>query len=507
MEATRVEAHDEYLLRLSERLHVVATARKKTRYGRMDRIDDASLLRRLPGALAATLRELVAGEDLERAERDDQLVAPLLAAVAGRLLREQLVATLVEDYGLERVAAEACEECEAQGHEAAAAYCLVVLCQKTDRDETPPDGREPQRHYGLDVGADGFAERLAWWARTVARHLASSAEEFRAIVAEAEQFELTRLRALVSYDRAFDDVADALCDHLADVLMGGPRLEDMSLATAVAIEPVGGAYVFQSPLRAWVRTSANNARPYDTDAIDGEVAAPSQAGEAIDDTEPLYERHVRWLAELRATRDVLQSAIDFAERIDQLAAEHVPDTPDDAKRFGRFRAALMSVVQELAVEQSSFDEMLSYLAQAMKKGERRRVVAILSLRSDSLDEPVVEHIAGRLRAIAASRDAPKPQLVMKVDAALGEHVPQARLSELHRLRDDSRYRATATADRVEVLDSLPARVSDLASIGAAFAKPMKVRTVIATRGQARRELAAVDKLFETGFWRYARKVR
>jgi hypothetical protein len=66
---------------------------------------------------------------------------------------------------------------------------------------------------------------------------------------EFREGKIDTLKSLVRIRDA--DVLDALADPLA-ALISGPRLDDMSLESIREERADGSAYVFQSPLKAWV---------------------------------------------------------------------------------------------------------------------------------------------------------------------------------------------------------------------------------------------------------------
>lgn len=502
----RDELSSERVLRLCRKHDIVAAARKRTRYHNTDRIDDADVQDRLLARLEALERDAGQRERPGLMAESDDVVAHALAFEAGRILREHLVATLRDTYELERIASDVCARAGIPGRACQIGYCLVVLCQKRDPPRRPAHGGPPERSYQLDLGEAGFGERLVSWAERVASNFATWAAMYGTILDEAERCEITTLRRMIPLARRHDDIADVLADHLTDVLIAGPPLEEMSLNAAVEFEPHGGAYVFQSPLTRWVRTSTSRVGVRGTYTLDPDDPPPEPPGDDADEApdDGLYEKHVAWLAGLRATREVLSAVIDYAERIARLAGEHTPDSNDDAARFARFRIGLERVIGQLGDERRAFDPMLAYVLIAMRPAGKRRCVAILSLRSTSLDFHVVDRIVHRMRDIADGDVPQLENLVTQATTAPRELVPGSRVNELKRVRNLDNHRVIALAELKRLLDDLPGTVEGLADIAAGvLPKPITRRAVAATRHQVSVELAAVDELCARVFRRYA----
>lgn len=494
---------------LCERHAIVATARARTRYElNRDRggIDDDELLRQL----------LLHGWQLTRdiAPRgrviSDETLAQELLAEAMRVLRRLLVATLCRDHDLHAVTERACGDAAIGGREAQVAYCLTVLCQKQDRPRSPSGGGPKARRYELDVGAEDFDDRLAAWATTVAGNLRDGAATYAAIHDEAMQSTTTALRSLLPLGARLDDVADVLALKLSR-LFTGLALEEMGLEAAREHEPAGNEYVFQLPIRAWARIVAGNEAlppvPVDPDAgargAEPTVDEP-EPGALSDEVFALLIERVRELARTRGVLEHVTARVDeLLERADGVA----PANARDAALYKRFRAELAAVADDLHRERMRFGPMLAYVLLAPRRAPKRRLMAILSLRSDTLDARVVKHIAGRMRTILDSGAPPSAALVALADQAPRALVPANRAAELDRLRADGAYRTATLADLGRLLDGLPPSVHGLASISALVPGRTSAGSVATTRGQLADELHAVDPIFRRIFGRYAMSCR
>jgi hypothetical protein len=501
-----VEDPRDRAMRICDERRILAIAREKTRCWQPDVVSDAAILHLLSSHLQdQQLAAVTDGRAGPMAESDD-FVATALATEAKRVLRDHLVTVLVDRYDLGQIAADACSRAGIVGREPQLAYCLVVLCQKRDRPRSPAGGGPRQRAYNLDVGESGFPDQLRDWAAAVAANLRADSGTYAAIQDEADRCEVATLRRLIPVSRADDDVADAAADRVTDLLMGGQRLEHMSLAAARAIEPMPGEYVFQSPLPRWVRTTVGRIVRPPSEELDPGSDALSVGDEpdvaALARAEG-HRRLVSRVAGLAATRDLLSAAWASAAALEQKAATMRFANAEESLLFQRFRAELAAVADELRNEQRSFAGMLAYLMLAMRKSAKRQTVAILSLRRNTLDRGVVAHIAGQLRAVVTGDSPPTPALIAKAESAPRALVPANRGKELRRLRDDARHRAVTFAGLGRLLDELPPVIGDLTAIGAAVPGAMTASAVGTTRGQALAELTAVDKWFGRSFRRYA----
>lgn len=498
----------ELALARCERDGAIAEARARTRVS-ADIIDDEAVLRGVRAQLEA--RAKAGGVNV--CEAGSRVMARELSKAATGVLRDRLVTTLRDDYDLPAIAAAACKRAKIMGREEQLAYCLVVLCQKADVPRSS-SGEPPTRHYRLDVGAADFPEQLRTWADTVAGNLAAWSEDYAKIHDEADRYVTTTLRALVWIDRR-DDVASVIAERVSAFVREGERLEDMNLARARAVGPIGREYVFQSRLPSWVRTIATRKAPWESDAfgdaepivgkvdehdLEDDAIDPPPVDGVLDDT---YRDLVRRIAALEGTRGVLGAAIERAIDLEARLEQWWLANPDHRDLILRVRAELLHVADRLGEERRAFGGMLAYMLLALRHANTRRRVAILSLRMDALEPEVVEHIATRMRTVVGTEDPPPPSLVTRTASATGDLVRANRLAELKDLRDDAVYRRRRLAELRLELDELAPMVSGVAGIAAALSAKMTPHTVTVTRGQAATELGAVDAMFGRAFRRYA----
>ena len=432
------------------------------------------------------------------------------------LPRDRLVTTLVERFDLPAVAAEACRRAGTPDRADAVAYCLVVLTDKPDPARSSA-GEPAKRTYELDMEADDFAERLRAWAQTIAANLRDAAGDYEAIHDEFDRYEIATLRSLVRL-RTADDVIVAIADKLVAVLTGGQRLEDMTLELALESEPFGAEYVFQTPLRQWIATSAKRMVAPDTDPLD--VHEETIIGRTEHDERSEYEREidvrgeldldvyrelVDRVARLADTKNLLPDVIERVERgLDRDAARSRLASGPDTTLFARVRAELTHVCDELRTEQRAFGAMLAYIVLAMRSAPGLQGVTILSLRLAWLERAVIDHIAARMRAVIGDPRQPTPVLIGQTrSAAKDRGVSARRVRALEGLGQAPDDRGRELRPVVALLAALPATVDDVAAIGAALPKPMAASTVTTTRGDAVTELTAVDVWFGRAFRRYA----
>lgn len=475
---------------------IIATARKAARYPRVDRITDAQLERRLH----AFAKPYAGGPD-------DGEFRGRLAIEAGRLVRDALVTTLVKDHALEEVAAGACRRAGIPGSEPQVAYCLVMLCQK--QDPVRSINGSLRRTYALDVGDEGFGEQLLHWADVISANVRDCGEDHRAIVDEAEDFEITTLRGFVRRFTSRDDVIDVLADRLSATLTGGPALEDMTLATARTDEPHGGDYVFQSHLGQWIETTVKRvlAREPSRSANDADISVLPSASAPLGSGEEHHDELVRLVAALRPTRKLLADASGLAELALDRSASRSLEADEASEQLQRVRSELVFIADGLRDERRLFGQMLAYVVLGFAQAPNRHAVAILSLRADWLEEAVRRDIAQRMRSVVEGDDQPVPALVVKAeDASTRGRIPRDRLRELRRLRQDLPYRASEFVRIQTILDVLPAVVgSSSKEIAAAAPDQLVQGSVRAARYQAAKELGAVDPVFERAFRRYTQR--
>lgn len=425
--------------------------------------------------------------------------------------RDRLVTTLVQEFDLLGVAAEACRRGGIEGREQQVAYCLVVLSAKAD--PVRASSRRPAaRTYGLDVDDHDFARRLQAWAAQIVNNLRDWATAYEAIHDEFDRYEITTLRSLIRV-RTGDDVIDAIADKLAAVLTGGQRLEDMTVELARETVLTGAEYVFQSPLSRWVMTGAVRAAPWDSDPIGArEEAKEGSDGwtdvvDAIDRRDELdldvYRELVDRVARLADTQSLLPATIAHVEGLERQAARSRLAAAGDATLFQRLRAELAHVSDELGREQRAFGAMLAYVVLAMRSAPALQGVTILSLRVASLERAVVDHITGRMHAVIDDEHQPTPSLISRTRDAVAEGVSHRRLAALERLRDLPDSRAAELLAVARLLDALPPTVADVAAIGAALPSRISAGNVATSRGHAAKELTAVDAWFGRAFRRYA----
>ena len=457
--------------------------------------------------------------DLSERERENRIaVLHEEGREVGSAARRALITTLVESYELRRVAVDACRKAGISGRAEQVAYCLVALCQKADPVRSSASGQPGSRTYGLDVGAADFAERLGTWADIVARNLSDWAATYAAIHEEADRFEITTIRSLIRVQD--DDLRDVIADKLTTVLtVGAPRLEEMTLAHARDDEPIRTAYVFQSPLARWVAVSARRQQAWTTERLDAYVESIDE--QLVDRVETMegdadrahrqelsdevYRALVHRIAAVAQTRDLLSVAMREAERVEQEAAllSRHGDLADSSQ-FQRVRAELAYVLDDLHGEQRAFGNMLAYIMLAMGPSPNRQLVAILSLRSSSLEPTVNEHITARMHAVLKDAQSPVPSLIVKASVASRNSVPANRAKELTRMRDDRDYRSSRGGDLAALLDRLPLRVAKIDSaLEALTGRALAPATVRSIRSQVVSELTAVDTAFGRAYRRYA----
>ena len=314
-----------------------------------------------------------------------------------------------------------------------------------------------------------------------------------------------------------DDVIVAIADKLVTVLTGGQRLEDMTLELARESEPFGAEYVFQSPLRQWIATSAKRmVAPY-TDPL--EAHEETITGRAAHDERSEYEREIDLrgevvldvyralvdrVARLADTKNLLPEVIERVEKLDRDAARSGLASGPDTTLFARVRAELTHVCDELHTEQRAFGAMLAYIVLAMRSAPGLQGVTILSLRLAWLERAVIDHIAAQMRAVIGDQQQPTPVLVGQTRSAEKDRgVSARRVKALERLREAPDARATELRPVVALLAALPATLDDVAAIGPALPTPMTTSTITTTRGDAVTELTAVDVWFGRAFRRYA----
>jgi len=458
------------------------------------------------------LRAYIASEtrrpDSPLAGTDDEAFAYALANEAARILRDCLVTTLVTDYDLTSIVAEACAWAGAVGSEAQVAYCLVVLCQKADPPRSSKGGPR-LRTYRLDVGDESFPAQLRFWAETIAGNLVAWGKMYETIHAEADRYVTASLRELVRIDRR-DDVVRALADKISGYVGEGERLADMSLDRARAVPPIGREYVFQSLLPHWVARIARRKVSHQAASLAGReevVVADDDADTPLDECvelanemrEDFHRALVRHIARLRGSRGLLRAAIDRASDLDAQLARLRTANPDDEALILRMRAALLHVADGLGEEQRSLAGMLAYIVLAMSKAEKRQRVAILSLRDEVLERVVIDHIATRMRAVVGDDNPPSPGLIRKTTVAA---VPDNRRKELERLRDDHRFRRSRFVALRSLLDGLPPCVSGVPGLASAMPGKVSLSSVTTTRHDAASELTAVDPVFGRVFRRF-----
>jgi hypothetical protein len=336
---------------------------------------------------------------------------------------------------------------------------------------------------------------------------------YEAIHDEFDRYEITTLRGLIHVSTG-DDVIVSLADKLGAVLAGGQRLEDMSLDLARETERYGAEYVFQSPLSRWVATGVKRAVPWDTDPIEPheeEIEGSKGWDEVVREIDlrneldlDAYRELVDRVAGLADTKSLLLEAIERIDRLDRVAASSRLASAADLKLFQRLRAELTYVSDALRMEQREFGGMIAYIVLAMRAAPRLQGVTILSLRVAALERAVVDHIAGRMRAVIGDERQPTPKLVVRTkDAAAHAGVPKNRVKALERLREAPEARARELADVAALLAALPATVDDIAAIGAAMPQAMSASGVTTYRGHAVAELSAVEPWFGRSFRRYA----
>jgi hypothetical protein len=427
--------------------------------------------------------------------------------------RKQLVDRLVSEFDLRGLAATACERNGVSGREEAVAYCVVVLTRKADRPRTSSETGEAKLTYDLDPDKAGFRGRLAEWADNVARHLAQWEEVYTRIQDEADAFDIATLRGMIRTDRgtSVDDLIDNFAQHIAEVLAGAPRIEQMTLERVVEDEPARNEYAFHSPLDQWVRTIAGRLFGRFVASLEAQGSA-LEGGDVHDESEARHDDALRafrelieMVAELAETRTLLADVLEHAERLETALAAPRPTSREAASALAIVRAHLAYVVDDLMTERRAHRGMLAYLALAMRTSPQLQCVAILSLRTALIEQAVIDAFAETMHSILQDEHEPKPVLVAATRrAADADRIPRARAHALERISTAQVDRAAEVAVVVGRLTGLPPTVPDIRAIGPFVGSTYGV--VKQQRSVALKELTAVDKLFGRGFGRYAMRI-
>jgi hypothetical protein len=425
-----------------------------------------------------------------------QQKARVAGASAGRTW---LVETLLGDYDLLKVVADACRGAGIGGQEERVAYCLIQLCQKRD------PRRAGGERYGLVLGEDEFPGRLGHWAATIAGNLRDWSDTYAAIHDEAESFQITTLRRLVQRSVRDDDEVDRMADLLVDLFARMAPLGAMNLEEARSGVPLAGnEYVFQSPLLNWVATIARrraprieSADPLPLSSLDAFAPADNPPGVAREELQAAFVRQIRDVAESVVP---LQDAVARTQTLEQAVAKLQPLGSDDAAFLVRLRAELTYMSDELHLEQRSLDPMLAYILLGMGSAPKLQRVALLSLLGE---REVAEHLTARLEAIVSAGAAPAPRLVNMAERAIADGVPARRARTLQHLRDDHAARAQTYAALRLLLTELPPTAGDIDAIQAAMSGSPARSSITRLRSTAASELAAIDPVFGRVFRRFA----
>lgn len=481
---------------------LVRQARNSTRYWETDRIDDEAILEQLGDVIVQRVDESARKREPSLLMRDADFVADILADEARRMLRHQLVMTLITRYRLFNLVAESCRQADMEGWEPQLTYCLVVLCQRP----TPRRGAERVgTRAGLVVGEPAFPDELARWARIVIANLRGWADRYTWIQDEAEYYAIDTLRELIGrrYD---DDAADLLADRLSVVIASSERIENMSLDLARAVTSSPGDYVFQEPLSRWVAARSMRAMPPATVEL-GELEREGVAAPAEPDKDELnwaigddLVARVRGLSE---SHGHLPDLIRIAEQLERQAGGLRLTKRADSMFVQRFRAELAYVTDEMRAEERSVSQLLAYLVIALRRAVRRQAVAVLSLRVEAVDSRVRASMAKEVQNLLERREPPVPSLIAKVARAPKNKVPRNRLASLVLLTETHEARDRAFDEIVLRFDAMPETVNDVRSIAAAVPGGMSVRQMLVVRNQVFDELAAVDPVIGRLYRRYA----
>lgn len=405
--------------------------------------------------------------------------------------RGRLIDRLAGEFDLAQVAADACARNGVPERGDQVAYCLVVQAMKD----------------GLDPDDPEFRRLLASRAAETAVNLRDWGAAYEDIQDEADRYELETLRSL-SRARTSDDVVTRVADELAAILAGSPRLDEMSLPYLREAAPAGNQYVFQSPLPGWVTLAIKRRTPWDADPLDEHAHEPGKwdAPDEIETATRVRELALRALVErvaaLARSRGLLAAAIDRANALEGGLAEQAPPSREDLAALTQVRAEIVHVLDGLRNEQRRLPGMLAYVVLALRNARNLQRVSILSLREESIDRLVVDHMASTMRAIVVDEMEPKPALIASTrQAAERRAVPRARVKALEEVRAAPTRRGSLLAPVVRRLDELPAAVADLAAIAACEATTTRI--VAVNRSSAAAELTAVDQWFGRVFKRYA----
>lgn len=440
-----------------------------------------------------------------------------------RMVESLLAERLVTELGLLSIAQQACTSAGIEGREQQVAYCAIVLAGKRDPARSRR-GAPAEQTYRMDPEAHDFPARLQARCREIAKNLRIWGPTYEAIHDEADHYEITTLRRMVGAVRG-DDIVEDLATKLTAVLAGGPRLDEMSVELAREEGAAPNDYVFQRPLRNWVRTAVirdlgprsqalddHAGRLVREDAVDEELAA--MEGEAAD----RLELCTRAIAQLRETRGLLAEAIDRADAFEARLARLQSSRRQDRDLLIRIRAALLYEADWLQREHRAVDNVLAYVTLAMRRAPLLQRVAVLSLRLEHIDRRASEVLARGMRQALEDERHPTPVLVhrtqLAAEAAAREVadglrrvavVPRTRWKALADLRAQPARRGAALAPVAQMLDELPKSIADDGEI--AVQEETTVTIVTTYRANAIAELTAVDAVFGRVFRRYAGRPR
>jgi hypothetical protein len=420
--------------------------------------------------------------------------------------RDRRIDRLAEDLDLLGASTRACAEAGLPGREQAVAYCLVVLADKDARQDT-------ERERTLDVNAPDAAERVAYWAATVARTMKHSQALHIAIQEEAKDYRYTKLQGLLkrSIPARQDDVLDAVGDWIIDVLRATRPIDEMTLDTARHQPPPGNAYVFRQPLTAWIGTVAKRKRPVGAGPLPPDGPPPRsdapEPGDVVGKT--ILENNADALSlltanitHLRTARTLMAEALGLTGQWKRTLDGMLPATDADERVLARVRNALTRVADLLALEARALTGMLAYVILAMRAAPGLQHVVVASLRLEAIDRGAIDDIAARMRALLDDPAHPHANLVRRTEMAPRPPVTGTRakaLDELTGAPTSRRRRALAPVARL--LDTLPPTVPDVAAISQLTGSSLSL--VGTYRNNASAELEAIDTDYSRVYRRYA----
>jgi hypothetical protein len=409
---------------------------------------------------------------------------------------EALVRLLSDEFGICRLAADACSEAGVPERAEQVAYCMAAAVRRAVADGKPTEW--------LPDSA-GFRAELTSLAAKVAAAMRQWAADYETIHDEFLGVDVTTVLELIRVSPTDDVVAVAALD-IAEIVAGGPRLDEMALDDLCGEPPAANAYLFRGSLPGWIaravwRDPQPWTEPFEKKHEDRRRTAGPEDDAAEKKASEMIAELVARVARLAATRGLLGEVIAAIQALEDRVPQVGEASGADPDELFELRAYLLEVAAMLEREQLALTGMLAYVALALRGAAQRQVVALLSLRLAAIEPEAIDAMDARMRAIVADGSHPSPLLVARTERAVAAGVPAARAAALRTLREHPRRRAAELAPVARLLDELPPVVADLASLSGVAGAGMRV--VIAHRSGAATELTAVDPLYGRAFRRYA----